>query len=102
MAQASAAANRILSARLRPNLHSPKPVTMPKDNGGGATIELQDVHFKYPTRDISVFEGLSLTVSEPLTYATGSHVHEVTRSKKDSLSPLSVLQARLSSTSSCA
>ena len=75
---------------------------MPKDNGGGVTIELQNVHFKYPTRDIPVFEGLSLTVSEFLTYASVSYAHVATRSKKDNLSPWSVLQACPSGTSSCA
>ena len=62
MAQASAAANRILSTRFRPKANVSKPFQVPSDSLGGATIELKDVHFKYPTRDIPVFKGLSLTV----------------------------------------
>jgi ABC-type multidrug transport system fused ATPase/permease subunit len=27
-------------------------------------IELRDVHFKYPTRDVSVFKGLNLTIEK--------------------------------------
>ena len=62
-AQAAAAANRILAIREsadvdRCGMDSSKKI--PKD--GGAHIELRDVHFKYPTRDISVFEGISLSI----------------------------------------
>jgi ABC-type transport system involved in cytochrome bd biosynthesis fused ATPase/permease subunit len=32
------------------------------DIDGGVKIELQDVHFKYPTRNMHVFKGLNLTV----------------------------------------
>jgi ATP-binding cassette subfamily B (MDR/TAP) protein 1 len=61
MANASAAANRILSFRLKddPN-EGTAPV--PTDSGGGAKIEFKNVHFKYPTRDVTVFKGLNLTV----------------------------------------
>ncbi|KAH7139981.1 P-loop containing nucleoside triphosphate hydrolase protein [Dactylonectria estremocensis] len=31
---------------------------------GGVHIELRDVHFKYPTRDVSVFDGLSLAIKK--------------------------------------
>ncbi|KAJ6445302.1 Multidrug resistance protein 2 [Purpureocillium lavendulum] len=33
-------------------------------NQGGVKIELRDVHFKYPTRAVSVFNGLNLTVEK--------------------------------------
>ena len=61
MAQASAAANRILSFRLRDNGNS-KGITEFQNTDGGVEIELRDIHFKYPTRDIPIFTGLSLTV----------------------------------------
>ncbi|KAH7166490.1 P-loop containing nucleoside triphosphate hydrolase protein [Dactylonectria macrodidyma] len=31
---------------------------------GGVHIELRDIHFKYPTRDVSVFDGLSLAIKK--------------------------------------
>jgi ATP-binding cassette subfamily B (MDR/TAP) protein 1 len=61
MAQASAAANRILSFRERPK-ETGKEVQGLHDSGGGVQIELKDVWFKYPTRDTPIFTGLSLTV----------------------------------------
>ena len=64
MAQASAAANRILTTRMRPKVNVIEPNQLPTDDQGGAAIELRDVHFKYPTRDIPVFEGLNLKVSK--------------------------------------
>lgn len=33
----------------------------------GVKIELRDVWFKYPTRDVPVLNGLSMTVSAPPT-----------------------------------
>lgn len=33
-----------------------------EDTSGGVKIELKDVYFKYPTRDIPIFKGLNLTV----------------------------------------
>ena len=33
------------------------------DTDGGVEIELQDVYFRYPTRDISIFKGLNMHVS---------------------------------------
>ncbi|KAH7007746.1 P-loop containing nucleoside triphosphate hydrolase protein [Ilyonectria destructans] len=34
------------------------------ESDGGVHIELRDVHFKYPTRDVSVFDGLSLAIKK--------------------------------------
>ncbi|KAH8707268.1 ABC transporter BEA3 [Beauveria bassiana] len=34
------------------------------DGGGGVKIELDNVHFRYPTRDTPVFAGLSLTIEK--------------------------------------
>ena len=61
MAHASAAANRILSFRL---MDDPNEGTaqVPPSDGGGAKIEFKNVHFRYPTRDITVFKGLNLSV----------------------------------------
>ena len=64
-AQARAAANRILDVREsaqvdRDGMDSSGRIS--KD--GGAHIELRDVSFKYPTRDISVFEGISLSIEK--------------------------------------
>lgn len=36
----------------------------PGSSKGGMKIELQNMHFKYPTRDIPVFRGLSLTIQK--------------------------------------
>lgn len=63
MAQASAAANRILSFRIRPKKHTKALLEMPEAEGG-VKIELRDLWFKYPTRDIPIFQGLSLTVEK--------------------------------------
>jgi ATP-binding cassette subfamily B (MDR/TAP) protein 1 len=63
-AQASAAANRMLSLRESPNLDvNPKLTSIP-DTDGGVKIELKDVQFKYPTRDVSIFNGLNLTIEK--------------------------------------
>ena len=61
MAQASAAANRILSFRVRRKTASKTPLEI-QDAEGGVKIELRDLWFKYPTRDIPIFTGLNLTV----------------------------------------
>jgi hypothetical protein len=61
MAQASAAANRILSFRVRSKTASKTPLEI-QDTEGGVKIELRDLWFKYPTRDIPIFTGLNLTV----------------------------------------
>jgi ATP-binding cassette subfamily B (MDR/TAP) protein 1 len=61
MAQASAAANRILSLRERPK-EAGKSAQWLQDTDGGVQIDLKDVYFKYPTRDTPIFTGLNLTV----------------------------------------
>ena len=61
VAQATAAANRILSFRIREDAIR-KGSQKLEDTSGGVKIELKDVYFKYPTRDIPIFTGLNLTV----------------------------------------
>ncbi|GKT95941.1 ABC transporter [Colletotrichum tofieldiae] len=63
-AQASAAANRIISLRNtgRQNSHV-TPEQIP-DTEGGVKIELKNAHFRYPTRDIPVFTGIDLTINK--------------------------------------
>ncbi|GKT65417.1 ABC transporter [Colletotrichum tofieldiae] len=64
LAQASEAFNRIL--RLRDSMNrcdNPNSECIP-DIEGGVKIELRDVYFKYPTRDVSVFEGINLTIGK--------------------------------------
>lgn len=66
MAQASAAANRILGLRdwNKASLKSSK-VNLPGScSEGGAEITLSDVHFRYPTRDIPIFSGLNMTIKK--------------------------------------
>lgn len=63
-AQASAAANRILSFRERKK-ETGKAAQSLQDSDGGVQIVLKDVFFKYPTRDIPIFTGLNLTVCTP-------------------------------------
>jgi ATP-binding cassette subfamily B (MDR/TAP) protein 1 len=62
MAQAAQAANRILSFRKRADNKKGADFDV-KDAEGGVKIELKDVWFRYPTRDIGIFQGLNLTVS---------------------------------------
>ena len=63
MAQATAAANRILSLRETPKQTNLSPSTTLNESEGGVQIEFKNVHFKYPTRDIPVFKGLNFAVS---------------------------------------
>ena len=66
-AQASAAANRILSVREGRQVSrqaSGKEEKQIPDTEGGIKIELKDVHFRYPTRDVSIFRGLDITVKK--------------------------------------
>ncbi|KAK0118936.1 hypothetical protein ONS96_012011 [Cadophora gregata f. sp. sojae] len=63
LAQASAAANRILSFRIRPKTGA-KPALELQDMSGGAKIELRDLWFKYPTRDVPIFTGLNITIEK--------------------------------------
>ncbi|OAA43168.1 MDR efflux pump ABC3 [Metarhizium rileyi] len=63
-AQVTAASNRILNmrdSRLRDDHSEKEDVPEAK---GGMKIELDKVHFKYPTRDTPVFQGLSLTIEK--------------------------------------
>ncbi|KAI1659984.1 P-loop containing nucleoside triphosphate hydrolase protein [Daldinia decipiens] len=63
-AQASAAANRILSIRETRNKDLGDKNTNIPDTQGGIKIELKDVHFKYPTRNVSIFKGLNITIEK--------------------------------------
>lgn len=65
-AQASAAANRILSVRESRQAAGGslgEKARIP-DTEGGVKIELKDVHFKYPTRDVSIFRGIDITIEK--------------------------------------
>lgn len=70
VAQATAAANRILSFRVREDAIRTGTLDL-EDTSGGVKIELKDVFFKYPTRDIPIFAGINLTVSN-ITQLLGS------------------------------
>ena len=69
IAQASAAANRIRSMRPRVEAEN-KGVALDLDSlddeekgPQGVRIELKNVWFQYPTRDVPVLNGLNMTVS---------------------------------------
>ncbi|KAI1131740.1 multidrug resistance protein [Nemania abortiva] len=63
-AQATAAANRILSVRgARKSDTSLNTGEIP-DADGGIKIELKDVHFRYPSRNVSVFKGINITIEK--------------------------------------
>lgn len=63
-AQVTAAANRILNVReSRVHATTTEDSRIP-DAKGGMKIELDNIHFKYPTRDVPVFKGLSLTIEK--------------------------------------
>ncbi|KAI1499704.1 P-loop containing nucleoside triphosphate hydrolase protein [Biscogniauxia marginata] len=65
VAQATAAANRIQAMRLKDD-DTNSGVTLTDasihGNNKGVKIELQDVWFKYPTRDVAVLNGLNITI----------------------------------------
>lgn len=75
-AQASAAANRILSIRESRGEHSPREKADQSDtetevdsdgipdSEGGIRIDFKDVGFRYPTRAVSVFRHLDITVEK--------------------------------------
>ncbi|KAK4173584.1 putative ABC multidrug transporter [Triangularia setosa] len=63
-AQAAAAANRILQARDSKIKDSIAASEQIPDTEGGIKIELKDIHFKYPTRDVSIFRGLNITIEK--------------------------------------
>lgn len=63
MAQANAAANRILSFRVRDSATSKAALEL-QDTDGGVRIEFRDLWFKYPTRDTPIFTGLNLQIEK--------------------------------------
>lgn len=63
-AQATAASSRILDVRASRNSDAAAAGQELPDAEGGVQIELQDLHFKYPTREIPVFKGLNLTIEK--------------------------------------
>lgn len=66
-AQVTASANRILNVQrsVHPDhLLGSSPGSGINDVHGGVKIELRDVSFKYPTRDVSVFDSLSITIEK--------------------------------------
>lgn len=63
-AQATAAANRIINMRETKVRDDVTETQEMADAQGGVKIELQNLHFTYPTRNIPVFKGLSLTVEK--------------------------------------
>ena len=63
-AQVTAASNRIINtreSRLRDEHDADQGIP---ESEGGMRIELKDIHFKYPTRELPVFKGLSLTIEK--------------------------------------
>lgn len=64
MAQATAAANRILSLRVKDTSNTTETHAKLNETNGGVQIELRDLWFKYPTRDIPIFTGLDLTIEK--------------------------------------
>lgn len=63
-AQASEAANRILSVRGSQSRDDVTTQESVPDTTGGVKIQFDNVFFKYPTRDLFVFKGLNLTVEK--------------------------------------
>ena len=63
-AQVTAASNRIINmreSRLRETYSEKESIP---DSQGGMKIELENMHFSYPTRDVPVFQGLNLTIEK--------------------------------------
>ncbi|TDZ12941.1 ABC transporter BEA3 [Colletotrichum spinosum] len=63
-AQVTGASNRIINMRDSKNKDMIPVTEKIPDTEGGVSIELRNVHFKYPTRDVSVFKGLNLTIEK--------------------------------------
>ncbi|KPM40678.1 Multidrug resistance protein 1A [Neonectria ditissima] len=63
-AQVTAAANRILDMRKSKIKDRVSTTQEIPDVDGGIKIELENIHFKYPTRSTAVFKGLNLTVEK--------------------------------------
>ncbi|KAG4279812.1 hypothetical protein FPRO06_11146 [Fusarium proliferatum] len=69
VAQVRAAANRILGLRDSQVRDGPGATGVQFiSQGDGMKIELENIHFKYPTRDVPVFQGLSLTIEKGQFY----------------------------------
>ncbi|KAI0443528.1 ABC transporter-like protein [Xylaria telfairii] len=67
IAQAAAAANRIQAMRVPDRTSgggAPLNLRTFGDDDQGVTIELRDVWFKYPTRDVPVLNGLNMTIEK--------------------------------------
>lgn len=62
IAQASAAANRILSFRGKPESDGEEVPLAIWNSQGGVEVKFEDIWFQYPTRDVPVLSGLNLTV----------------------------------------
>nr|UMZ45324.1 hypothetical protein [Paramyrothecium sp.] len=62
-AQASAAANRIVDLRNSSNRDSHNATGQIPDTESGIKIELRNIYFRYPTRDVPIFAGLDLTIN---------------------------------------
>ncbi|KAM0454494.1 hypothetical protein ACHAPV_008365 [Trichoderma viride] len=63
-AQVTTASNRILDmreSRFQDKVGVNEEIP---ESDGGVKIELRNIHFKYPTRDVPVFEGLNLTIEK--------------------------------------
>lgn len=65
-AQAAAAANRILDVQdsNRSSQEAEKSGPTVEDTDGGVEIELRNVSFKYPTRNVSIYKNLDLTIKK--------------------------------------
>ncbi|KAK1988720.1 P-loop containing nucleoside triphosphate hydrolase protein [Colletotrichum cereale] len=63
-AQVTGVSNRIINMRDSRNQDLIPAMNNIPDTEGGVQIELRDVHFRYPTRDVSVFKGLNLTIEK--------------------------------------
>lgn len=65
-AQATAAANRIFEIQESADSQKVGPSNakdIPEPDGG-VRVELLKVHFKYPTRDVSIFEGINISIEK--------------------------------------
>jgi ABC-type transport system involved in cytochrome bd biosynthesis fused ATPase/permease subunit len=62
-AQATIASNRILEARKDQNKDAIADTEQIPNAEGGVEIELQNIDFKYATRDVPIFKGLNMHVS---------------------------------------
>ncbi|RSL43081.1 hypothetical protein CEP54_015233 [Fusarium duplospermum] len=63
-ALATAASNRIINMRDSRNTDTHSESEDMPDAEDGAKIELKDAHFKYPTRNVSIFQGIDITVEK--------------------------------------